>query len=126
MMNEEIKKEVEQRWNSSDDDLYYDIGLSLYGRPAFPPPAAKLIEKGRAWLLSNQAKFAQALCPDPKVQALYSEELSTKNLIDLVVIVADSIMSLKIGVPVPPANASLLLVRMGLRQLCGENWPVKK
>ena len=99
----------------SDDALYAGLAANLPGHEAF---GTDLIERGKAAFRNARGGLQRALCPklqEPWAQALIATQQSS-DTIELAAVIASIIGSAGLGLNA--ALAAVLVVRLGLRNLC--------
>ncbi len=103
------------------DDIFELMGqeLSAEEAPAFPISRSEAIKRAKKWYYERIGKIGKAICEDSNIRSLV-ENNDTKNLI---IAVSDLIASICIGVS--PIAVSYLLVKLGLKSLCGSIWDKK-
>jgi hypothetical protein len=101
----------------SDDSLYAGLAANLPGHEAF---GSDLIEKGRSVFRNARGGLQRAICPrlqEPWAQSLIVSQQSSDS-IALAAVIASIIGSAGLGLNA--ALAAVLVVRMGVRNLCAE------
>lgn len=99
----------------SDDALYAALAANLPGHEAF---GSDLIERGKAAFRNARGGLQRALCPklkDPLAHALIATQQSGDTLA-LAAVIASMIGTAGLGLNA--ALAAVLVVRLGLRNLC--------
>lgn len=116
--NQEYARELLDRDLPS---LYADLGRELAGSSALPMPRAQLQEAARRWLDDRRQELAAAICGNETVALLATREPAKETLVNLVTAIADLIAARTLGVS--PVVIAALLAKLGLKLLCGPQWP---
>lgn len=100
------------------DDILELMGreLSAGEAPASPISRSEAIKRAKQWFSERIGIIGKAICTDSNIRLLV-ENNDTNNLI---LAVSDLIVSICIGVS--PITVSYLLVKQGLKSLCGSRW----
>jgi hypothetical protein len=97
-----------------EDELLVDLAdMIALGVGPLDPSRKRSI--GRAWLEAQTDRLREAICNDPRVQAVRNDEHA--DVVDLAAAVTDLVATIVGGVPA--AVVSVILVRRGLDRLCG-------
>jgi hypothetical protein len=104
------------------ETLYAAIGqaASRSRLDVAPKDKQSLIEVGRKWLNNKHNELQKLVCNSPEVTQLFlSNDPRMTDARDLVLLVADLIVSACSGIPVNYVAA--LIVKLGLREWCKED-----
>ena len=107
----------------TEDDLYLDIGLHLYGRPALAPSREEAIQRAKRWFSLKRKELANVVCTSDRLKALARQDVPTHELVVTVCGVLDVVTHIMGGVP--GITVSALLVRLGLHEFCADLWESK-
>jgi hypothetical protein len=102
----------------SEEELLFQLGTAV--RPtdfgAGRPSRGDLIRRAKQWLQAERPSIAELVCNDARIVAFRSAKHNDEY--DLFVVICDCVSSLHGGLPV--ATIGMLILRMGLNNLCGE------
>jgi hypothetical protein len=109
-----------QLLNCTEDELFQQIGASLYGRPALPPSPRRLVEMGKRWFDSKHGDIVKLVCSNERVRALSRQDVPTHELVVAVSGTLDLGSHYLGGAPV--VTVAVLIVRLGVHQFCARSW----
>jgi hypothetical protein len=112
-----VAEEVVRLADLDEPDLYALLGKELYGESREISPGAldRLGERGRRWFDTWYTASREAICAYPAVIALQDAEEATR--LQEAAALVDALMALRAAPPV--ATASAILLRRGIRRICG-------
>jgi hypothetical protein len=112
-----VAEEVVKLADLGEPDLYVLLGEELYGESREISPGAldRLGERGRRWFDAWYRSSRDAICAHPAMIALQDVEEATR--LQEAAALVDALMALRAAPPV--ATASAILLRRGIRRICG-------
>lgn len=100
----------------SEDELLFRLGNDLVGTSARSEPRGALIQKAKEWLSNRSDDFRAAICSSAEVRAIRAMSPADDREVQLVAAVSDVLSTILVGIP--PFTISVLLIRVGLDNLC--------
>jgi hypothetical protein len=107
--------------DKTEDELYFEIGKSLYGTPALPPDPFEMIALAKRWFSKQLDKLTQLVCRSEQVRSFSKQDVKTHETIVTVTTALDVAGHHFLG-GVPAVTVSALLVRFGLHKFCASVW----
>lgn len=120
------RDEIERLLQKDTEALLVRLGRSLDPQRKEPTLGLKLedaaalrkhVKRAKSWLAANRRQLAQGICGNATVRSL-ADRGTTGDVVLLVAAVADCIAATCTNVA--PATAAVLLVKLGLKGLCGD------
>jgi hypothetical protein len=103
-----------------EQELFAEIGSSLFGKPMSPVSMAKTIERGVQWFKSKKGELSQAVCGNTAVMRAARQDVPTHELVVAVCGALDLGVHSAGGAPV--VTVAVLIVRLGLHEFCSASW----
>lgn len=102
-----------------EDGLLELIGADLarHEHPALPFNKSELIAKARKWADENKQVLRTTICNDETIRNLVKRSATRQQL---GVAISDLIVGLCTGIA--PMTVAYLLTKMGLEEMCAEEW----
>ena len=116
-MSESDLKPTAEHFSLAESDLFARLGADLAGPQALPLTPGELAERGRRWLLAQQAFLETQVCSSESIKKF---TLETSDNSAIAVELAKLLASLLL--PVNPVTLAVLLIKKGLKTLCSPRW----
>lgn len=112
-----VADEVVKLADLDEPSLYARLGEELYGesREISPGSLDRLGDRGRRWFDNWFSASREAICSHPAMIALQDAEEATR--LQEAAALVDALMALRATPPI--ATASAILLRRGVRRICG-------
>lgn len=119
-MNIQNQAELSRVLDLDRNALLAELGASLVGPMAVPMPKHEAVRRAKAWLHEQKSALMARVCSSREIQELANAGGSRSNRSDLVVAVADLLMTITGNVPV--FTVASLLVKEDLTLMCASYW----
>lgn len=102
------------------DELYAKLALDLMAANASKYSFSRLVEIGKKAFETHKASIQRAICSDNRVREAYSHISEHEKRYELLAVLVDIIVSLKLGIS--PVVAAMIAIKLGLEFLCDAYW----
>lgn len=111
--NQEIKTELTKNL----DDLYIELGHSLYDEQnILPPSSQKLIKLAKEYLNEKNNEICEKLKNNKKLSDALENNADEATLISIII---DTLLAL--NTLFPPLTLAVLIYKIGLKNFCNKN-----
>lgn len=103
------------------ETLYATIGYAVEQQRlgVAPTDRGSLIEHGQAWIRNMSDSFKQLICSNKDVQKYFGADKPSDNEQRAVILLIADLIASMCGI-IPAINVSVLLVKIGIKELCNE------